>query len=35
MEPDPVQDEADDYTAKAYDTLISAQVLLLKGAGLV
>jgi hypothetical protein len=35
MEPDAIQDEADDFTAKAYYTLISAQVLLQKGEGLV
>jgi hypothetical protein len=35
MEPDAVQDKADDYTAEAYDTLLSAQVMLLKEEGLV
>jgi hypothetical protein len=35
QELDAVQDEADDYSAEAYDTLISAQVLLPKGEGLV
>ena len=35
MEPDAVQDKADDYTAKAYDTLLSAKIMLPKGEGLV
>ena len=35
MEPEAVQDEADDYTDKAYDQLISAKVMLPVGEGLV
>jgi hypothetical protein len=35
MEPEAVQDEADDYTDEAYDQLISIQVMLPQGEGLV
>jgi hypothetical protein len=35
MEPEAVQDKADDYTDEAYDQLISAQVMLPMGEGLV